>query len=352
MVEIVCDVSDKAISRDLTRVLDRYEFYDVLGDKSKWGISVYSKRPEIVRKLSHILEAYFKARLRRNGLRKLKYVPAKPLNLQGWEPSLEVPSEEVASRCMVDEGLEVVAAHLNERLYVGRTLGVVDHEAFKTRDLKRPFQRPSLSMPPKLARILVNLSGVKKGELLLDPFCGIGTILAEALVMGIDARGIDIEPRRVYESRMNLSWLAKGHRISLDLKTKVVQGDARRLSRYFDEESVDGIATEPILLPPFRRFPPSSFAKEGLSKAESIYLKSLLEMAKVLKRGGRIAIVVPYVRTKDGALLSFSFEPIIKRAGLSFYRPRGFLWSYPLWARPEPDQKVLRGIYVLVKDQR
>lgn len=39
---------------------------------------------------------------------------------------------------------------------------------------------------------MINISGIKEG-VLLDPFCGIGSILQEAVLMGFDIRGVDID---------------------------------------------------------------------------------------------------------------------------------------------------------------
>ena len=55
----------------------------------------------------------------------------------------------------------------------------------------RPFPHPS-SLHPKLARALINLTGIKENEILLDPFCGTGGFLIEAGLMGIKSIGYDI----------------------------------------------------------------------------------------------------------------------------------------------------------------
>lgn len=47
---------------------------------------------------------------------------------------------------------------------------------------------------PQLVKSLINYSGAKKGEILLDPFCGSGTSLVESLLYGLNAVGTDINP--------------------------------------------------------------------------------------------------------------------------------------------------------------
>ena len=47
---------------------------------------------------------------------------------------------------------------------------------------------------PQLAKSFMNYAGIKKGQTVLDPFCGSGTTLLESLLYGINAFGIDINP--------------------------------------------------------------------------------------------------------------------------------------------------------------
>ena len=70
---------------------------------------------------------------------------------------------------------------------------------------KRPFFYPG-SMSPKLARCMVNLSRVKEGQLLLDPFCGTGGILIEAGLIGCKVVGSDIYWKMKNGTSINLDY--------------------------------------------------------------------------------------------------------------------------------------------------
>lgn len=73
---------------------------------------------------------------------------------------------------------------------------------------RRAHLRPGFSptsMNPKLARCLVNLTGIKKGTL-LDPFCGTGGILLEAGLMGLNPAGYDIDRASLEKCRANLDF--------------------------------------------------------------------------------------------------------------------------------------------------
>lgn len=47
---------------------------------------------------------------------------------------------------------------------------------------------------PQLIKCLLNIIGIKKGELVLDPMCGSGTTNIEAALMGINSVAVDISP--------------------------------------------------------------------------------------------------------------------------------------------------------------
>src|SRR5574337_1891104 len=57
----------------------------------------------------------------------------------------------------------------------------------------------------KLSRCLVNLSQLKEGKTLCDPFCGTGTILLEAESMGIKSVGIDFDKIMCKITKKNLA---------------------------------------------------------------------------------------------------------------------------------------------------
>lgn len=64
------------------------------------------------------------------------------------------------------------------------------------------FPHPS-GMHPRLARWFVNRTGIKRGTI-VDPFCGAGGILLEAGLMGLKAKGFDIEPSMIRRAQQNL----------------------------------------------------------------------------------------------------------------------------------------------------
>lgn len=99
---------------------------------------------------------------------------------------------------------------------------------------KRPFFYPG-SMSPKLARCMVNLSRVKAGQLVLDPFCGTGGILIEAGLIGCKVVGSDVNWKMKNGTAINLDYCGISDYRTFHL-------DVRELKMY---EKVAGVVTDP-----------------------------------------------------------------------------------------------------------
>jgi len=80
----------------------------------------------------------------------------------------------------------------------------------------RPYFSP-ISIHPRIARAMVNLSNCNEKEPLIDPFCGTGGILIEAADMGLEVTGIDLKEKMVEYSKGNLKHYGfKGNLINSD----------------------------------------------------------------------------------------------------------------------------------------
>lgn len=79
----------------------------------------------------------------------------------------------------------------------------IRHDFEKRKSHLRPRPSP-ISLHPKLARAMVNLTGAQENDVVLDPFCGSGGILIEAGLMGMKAVGYDINKKMVWKSMVNL----------------------------------------------------------------------------------------------------------------------------------------------------
>lgn len=73
---------------------------------------------------------------------------------------------------------------------------------------------------PRMIHAVINSLPVKEGDLLLDPFCGVGTLGVEATTMGLDSIGIDINPLFTFVSKV---------------KVKSLEMDIKALQAYIEE---------------------------------------------------------------------------------------------------------------------
>src|SRR3989339_38353 len=122
--------------------------------------------------------------------------------------------------------------------YFGIITQKCNYEELEKRDMNKPVRRESLSISPRLAKILINLSLIKKGETLVDPFCGIGVILQESLIQNLKVIGIDKDREAIKGANQNLSW-AKFNKENY----RLISNDSSSVNI----DKANAIATEPDL---------------------------------------------------------------------------------------------------------
>ncbi len=147
------------------------------------------------------------------------------------------------------------------------------------RPRRRAFFHPS-AMFPKLSRALVNLSRVREGGVLLDPFAGTGSIPIEASIIGARAVAVDQASRMTLGSLANMrgfrqEWLG------------VVRADCFMLPL----TRADAVVTDV----PYGR----ASTTYGVDR-ERVLDQALSESARVLRLGSRAVIM----HAKDGGAMS------------------------------------------------
>lgn len=103
---------------------------------------------------------------------------------------------------MKDPKTHFILLKINHTYYMTKKLWENKEKFSKRKSHLRPAPHTA-SLPPKLARALVNLTGIKKGKI-LDPFCGSGGILIEAGLMGFKVEGYDIDEKMIRKADINL----------------------------------------------------------------------------------------------------------------------------------------------------
>jgi tRNA (guanine10-N2)-dimethyltransferase len=239
-----------------------------------------------------------------------------------WVTSREgssLSSVVVTKNRLLERGGEVCVLFDEKRIWVGMTEAVQDFEAYAVRDYDRPRRDPKSGMlPPKVAQILINLSGLSTDRLLFDPFCGSGTILMEAARMGFrHLAGSDISEAAVDDTRENLDWFLRTSHLPKPT-LKLLVSDIRKLVMLFPAHSVDGIVTEPYLGPPLRGRERPAQLQRNFAVIQKLYDDSARVASQLLHPGGVFVMVLPKVVTPSttfvvslNAWQSVKLQPIL-----------------------------------------
>lgn len=219
-------------------------------------------------------------------------------------------------------GIEFVICLGKENVYFGKTLVVQDYQSYSFRDYGRPKRDPHLGMiPPKVAKMMINLARKDKKSTFLDPFCGCGTFLQELILLGYQKIiGSDINQQAIKNTQANLEWLFKNYPSlnKKDFQIKLINCDARQLSSKIPQESIQAIVSEPYLGPPNINLKKIS---QEIKKIEKLYLEAFLEFKKVLSDDGVIVIIFPVFRVKN----QFFYLNILEKIQKLGFKNKGFL---------------------------
>ncbi len=251
---------------------------------------------------------------------------------------------EVLKKKLVETKSEVLLCIGKEASWIATTIAVHNPFEFQKRDIYKPRQRKIFGMPPRLAKIMVNLSGCTEGKTLLDAFCGVGTVLQEALLSKAHVVGTDINPWCIKAAEDNLEWLTQEYELR-DVDYRVVQSDVGFLSRKIGRETVDCIVSEPDLGPALRQVPTTPYAQKVIDKLTPLFFSFVEEAYSVLKPDGRLVVVTPYIVARSGQVVTM---PIGEKAqNVGFVRVKPF--SPEIFAKNAVDIEALTGLESLVE---
>jgi len=241
-----------------------------------------------------------------------------------------------------DNKVELIVVRGQSGIVIAESTGAQNITALAARDQGRPKRDAFVGMlPPKLAQILVNLSGLEKGRI-LDPFCGTGVILQEAGLLGYSVYGTDLAEKMVHFTRDNLNWLIDTQNLNLDWYLH--PGDAIDTKW---QSPVDGVVAESYLGQPFSAPPSSSKLIEVRGNCNHIISQFLKNLGTQIKSGTPVVLAVPAWKDTAG---NFTHLPLISKLDELGYETVEFRNVRPeqlLYFRP--DQVVAREILVLKK---
>ena len=221
---------------------------------------------------------------------------------------------EVLKKNLVENKAEVLFCIGRNETFVASTVAVHNPFEFQKRDIYKPNQRKIFGMPPRIARIMVNLSACAPGLVLLDPFCGVGTILQEALLERAMVVGMDVNPWCIKATSENLEWLVREYGLE-GSDFRVLQGDVSKLVEKIGQEAVDCIVCEPDLGPALRQVPTGPYAEKIIEKLKPLYFGFLEQAYRALKPSGRLVLVTPYIKTRSGQSVTMPIGEKLEHLG-------------------------------------
>lgn len=265
-----------------------------------------------------------------------------------------------------ENGWELVLIKDRRQTIIAQTVKVQDIESYAERDQSRPMRDPKVGMlPPKLAQIIINLATgklpasklqsicdvpieehvprPKMQQTILDPFCGTGVLLQEALLMGYDIVGSDLEERMIEYTKTNLAWLGDLYNLQLD-SLDLVTGDARSTQW---PKKPDFIACESYLGKPFSALPDKKTLHENIDICNKIIKDFLVNIGSQISSGTRLCVAVPAWQTGHNKFVDLPLIDSLSNMGYNRQRFEHAKNTDLIYYRS--DQIVGRRLIVITK---
>jgi DNA modification methylase len=138
------------------------------------------------------------------------------------------------------------ANHINcltAKEWINSMVGIWEF-SYEKRDIRDKSVHPAvfpIALPAKCIRLFTH-----EGELVLDPFAGIGSTLLAAQDLNRNAVGFDLQQKFIDVAYERLSQ----HNLLNNSKQIMVKDDARNIAKYFDKETIALVVTSP----PYSKF--------------------------------------------------------------------------------------------------
>lgn len=246
---------------------------------------------------------------------------------------------------LAPRGVELTFLKDSSQTIVAQTAAAQAFDEWSFRDYGRPGRDAKRGMlPPKLAKMMINLA-VKSVEphsvSLYDPFCGSGTVLTEAALLGVTrVFGSDILKQAVDDSKQSLEWARKQFELENTI-FDVFKHDATEPLQHVKPESIDAVVAETFLGRPLKQG--EQLRPEEKSALVTLYNKALRALFPVVTADGRVVLAVPFQTTPREILplheiiadTGFTIDPLLPEQKTIFYM--------------RPDQRTGRQIIRLIK---
>ena len=224
-------------------------FLDRLGGTIRFGkiLGEFASQKEVVDQIVTIIEQSTLEKIQNRETDKVSLVPKVGLSIFGGGKSLlgnfmgdikvffadqqkkvrienfngkNMTSGQIFDRRLLLKGNDFVIWKKGNTFLLAQTVANQNLRNYTLRDRKKSFRDAKMGMlPPKLAQILINLSKPTNGEIIIDPFCGSGTVNVEAAIMGFKTEGSDLNASYIKGAENNFTEMSAKFRYEADKGT-------------------------------------------------------------------------------------------------------------------------------------
>lgn len=255
---------------------------------------------------------------------------------------------------LLPRGREYLIIWADQRIIIAETITVQAWKKWSTRDYDRPSRDAKRGMlPPKFARIMINLGQFDRETIIYDPFCGVGTVLQEAALSGYQRLiGSDRDELAIQASQKNLAWL-RSWQPSLSFQLELKRISAEQLPNLADPRQGKplGIVTEADLGSPelARRTPLAR--KEQFLALQDRYQRWLTDLYRFVRTTERCVLAFPHLRDPEVAL---PLTKVAETIGWRILPPFPLDWQHhpaagPTLSYARPDQLIGRDLLMVEK---
>lgn len=305
------------------------------------GISAYdtSVSARDVQKVGLLL----KSKLKQSGV-SLRLIP-------NQEAALSTATSHHNKLGLADNKVELLIIAGKQSTIIAESIGAQNITALAARDQGRPRRDAFVGMlPPKLAQMMINMAGPLSVDetqdltqpRILDPFCGTGVLLQEAMLLGYGAYGTDLSEKMIRYSRDNLNWLQDHYKMSGHWYLH--EGDAMEAAW---QQPIAAVVAETYLGQPFSAPPSSAKLTEVRGNCNHIIGGFLKNLSRQITPGTPVILAVPAWKDTAGAFTHLPLTTSIEDYGFERIRLNTVDADRLMYFRP--DQVVARELLLLIK---
>ena len=281
---------------------------------------------------------------------KLKSTNASLRLIPNQEPALSTATSHHNKLGLSDNKIELLVIRGAGKVVIAESTGSQNITALAARDQGRPRRDAFVGMlPPKLAQIMINMAGPLASDpdsnlpqpRILDPFCGTGVVLQEAMLLGYGAYGTDLAEKMIRYSQDNLNWLQDHARIE-NGHWYVHEGDAMTTQW---QQPIAAVVAETYLGQPFSAPPSPAKLTEVRGNCNHIISQFMKNLAPQLASGTPVVIAVPAWKDKEGNFTHLPLLDSVETLGYEYVDLKTVRPDQLLYFRP--DQVVAREILIL-----